>query len=153
MSKQNKPRKRFIPKTKGDGRITIMEINSILFPIEDMLARLHHGELFVKNDVPVIKNWNNFICPAVPAILDWVNCFNRIAKGEGIQAEWKALFQLTISIQEGEDLTETLLNEAEAEINVCRSIMRRLTRSKFRSYITTEMIAIEQAALGNTTPD
>jgi hypothetical protein len=153
LGKSSKPRKKHVPKLLKDGLITIMEINNILLPLEHMVVQLKQGELFVKNDVPVIKNWNNFICPAVPAILDWVNCFNRIAKGEGIQAEWKALFQLTISIQEGEDLTETLLNEAEAEINVCRSIMRRLTRSKFRSYITTEMIAIEQAALGNTTPD
>ena len=150
MSKPSKPRKKFIPKTKGDGHITLMEINSILFRIEDMLARLLHGELFIKNGIPVIKNWNNFITPAASALMDWANVFNRIMKNGSVPKEWTALSRLSEMIRDDGEFSEALIHEASKEIDLCRSIMRQMTRNQLRSYITTEMISKEEKTLGVT---
>ena len=148
MPKASKPRKKYRPKVSGGGPISLIDINRILRPLERMLSQLRGGEITIQNDQPALTDWEGFLCPAVPAVQGWIECFERISTGERIQADWSGLRELAILIRDDQDLTEALLDKVDEEVSLCRAIMRHLTAKKLGSYMRTEMIALEQESLG-----
>jgi len=151
MGKSSKPRKKYVPRQQHTGPITLASIGNILRPLEKFLSDLRNEEVITQNDEPMLYDWQDFLCPAIPAIQGWVECFERIARGERIFADWSGLRQLAIALRDDAELTSKMIDKAEKEVGVCRHIMRTLTREKLGSYMRTEMIAIEQEDIGIAT--
>jgi hypothetical protein len=105
----------------------------------------------MKNDVPQLYDWQKLLCPAIPAIQGWVECFERIARGEGYSNDWNGLRQVAIALRDDTEIAEAMIDKADHEVEVCRDIMRHLTREKLGAYMRTEQIAIEQEDLGTAT--
>lgn len=134
------PAMRFKPKIT---RPNLAEIQGLFGHIDLMFNQLRSGYIDAANGRPIMHDGQGGWHEIAPALLGWVDLWDRIANKYKLVIDTQSLTQIANRLQYDSPLTLDLTNKGQAAIDHCRAIYSRLDVFEVRAMVNEQCRTIE----------
>ena len=128
-------------------RPNLAEIQGVFNHIEIMFDQLRTGFVDSMRGKPIMSDGQGGLHEIAPALLGWVELWDRIATKFGFVLDTRPLTILANRLQYDTPLTMDLIEKSQAVIDRCRFMYARLDVYEVRAMVNTQCIGYEMEEL------
>lgn len=153
MPKSKKPRRRYNPnRIRGVVNLPRLDAVYMVFgPIYEVFDKIESGEIECDKGEPVFRDFKDYQgewCELAPAIHGWVDCWDRLCAGEGIEFDSTPLKKVAVKLENGVPITIEEAQAGRRTVDLTKRIFMATPVDVIESYTKTELIQMQVDRLG-----